>query len=132
AEVWFKPEGDPLALVFRIPRSSFQIPGIGQRLTTETLLKAVAIATDEVESWRHGGASQSAPDGSDPELTNPLPPPAHDVPHLEVHVRLKPPPQGVVVPAEWHDLEARWKAVLGLEASVDTLRMSVEGIRAEL
>jgi hypothetical protein len=37
-----------------------------------------------------------------------------------------------VVPAEWHDLEARWKAVLGLEAAVDTLRQSMEGIRAEL
>src|SRR5580700_1350897 len=75
AEVWFKPEGEPLALVIRIPRSSFQIPGIGQRLTTENLLKAVAIAPDEVESWRHGGASHSALDGPDPELTNPLPQP---------------------------------------------------------
>ena len=34
--------------------------------------------------------------------------------------------------AEWHDLEARWKAILGLEAAVDTLRKSVEGLRAEL
>jgi hypothetical protein len=141
AEVWFKPEGDPLALVFRIPRSSFQIPGIGQRLTTENLLKAVAIATDEVESWRHGGASHSALDGPDPELTNPLPQPPHDVTHLEIHVRLKPPSQEAahevsrepeVAPAAWHDLAARWKAVLGLEATVDTLRISMEGLRAEL
>src|SRR6516162_7330900 len=29
AEVWFKPDGEPFALVFRIPQSSFQIPGIG-------------------------------------------------------------------------------------------------------
>jgi hypothetical protein len=141
AEVWFKPEGEPLALVFRIPRSSLQIPGIGQRLTTETLLKAVAIAPDEVESWHQGGTSHSALDGSDPELTNPLPQPPPDVTHLEIHVRLKPPPQAVayevsgepdVAPAEWHDLEARWKAVLGLEATVDTLRNSMEGLRAEL
>src|SRR5437660_4220351 len=118
AEVWFKPEGEPLALVFRIPRSSFQIPGIGQRLTTENLLKAVAVAPDEVESWRHGGASHSAPDGPDPELTNPLPRPPHDVTHLEVHVRLKPSPRAAAheesreagaSPAEWQDLEARWK-----------------------
>jgi len=141
AEVWFKPEGEPLALVFRIPRSSFQIPGIGQRLTTENLLKAVDIATDEVESWRHGDAFHSAEDGPDPELTNPLRQPPFDVPHLEVHVRLKPPPQAAghevssesaVAPAEWHDLEARWKAVLSLEAGVDTLRISMEGLRAEL
>src|SRR5207302_6846971 len=84
AEVWFKPEGEPLALLFRIPQSSFHIPGIGQRLTTENLLKAVAVATDEVESWRHASASHSAPDGSDPELTNPLPPPPHDMTHLEI------------------------------------------------
>src|SRR6478672_1268920 len=75
AEVWFKPEGEPLALLFRIPRSSFQVPGIGQRLTAENLLKAVALAPDAVESWRHGGASHSAPDGPDPGLTSPLPPP---------------------------------------------------------
>ena len=30
AEVWFKPEGQPLVLAFRIPRGSFQIPGIGE------------------------------------------------------------------------------------------------------
>ena len=29
AEVWFKPEGQPLALTFRIPQASFQIPGMG-------------------------------------------------------------------------------------------------------
>jgi hypothetical protein len=141
AEVWFKPEGEPLALVIRIPRSSFQILGIGQRLTTENLLKAVAIAPDEVETWRHGGASHSALDGPDPELTNPLPQPTQDVAHLEIHVRLKPPPQVVaheatcepeVDSAAWHDLEARWKAVLGLEATVDTLRINMEGLRAEL
>jgi hypothetical protein len=37
-----------------------------------------------------------------------------------------------VVPAEWHDLEARWKAVLALEATVDLLRKNMEGLRAEL
>ncbi len=141
AEVWFKPEGEPLALVFRIPRGSFQTPGVGQRLTTENLLKAVAVATDEVESWRHGGASPSAPAGSDPGLTDPLPRPPHDVTHLEIHVRLKPPPPAVapavsrgpeVAPPGWHDLEARWKAVLGQEAAVDALRQSTEGLRAEL
>jgi hypothetical protein len=141
AEVWFKPEGEPLALVFRIPGSSFRIPGIGQRLTIENLLKAVAIATDEVESWRHGGASHSALDGPDLDLTNPLPQPPHNVPHLEIHVRLKPPLQAVahevnsepeVAPAAWHDLEARWKAVLGLEATVDTLRINMEGLRSQL
>jgi hypothetical protein len=140
AEVWFKPEGEPLALVFRIPQGSFQIPGIGQRLTPENLLKAVAIARDEVETWRHGGASHSALGGSAPELTNPLPQPPHEVTHLEIHVRLKPPPQAVAhevssepeAAAGWHDLEARWKTVLGLEATVDTLRRSMEGLRAEL
>src|SRR5262249_39538327 len=48
AEVWFKPEGKPFALTFRIPRESFHVPGVGQRLTTENLLKAVGIATGEV------------------------------------------------------------------------------------
>src|SRR5262249_32640633 len=140
AEVWFKPEGEPLALLFRVPQSSFQIPGIGQHLTAENLLKAVAVATEEVESWRHGGVSHSALNGSDLQLSSPLPPPPQDGPHLEIHVRLKPPQAAAreeggeprVVSVRWQDVEARWKAILGLEASVDTLRISMEGLRAEL
>ncbi|HTK73985.1 MAG TPA: hypothetical protein VL371_01940 [Gemmataceae bacterium] len=136
AEVWFKPDDEPFSLIFRIPRTSFQIPGIGHRLTTANLLKAVAIAADEVESWQHVGAVRS-----DTELTKPLPQPAEDVPHLEILVRLKPSPQAVdeqdghdaeVASADWHDLAAQWKTILGLEAAVDTMRKSMEGLRAEL
>src|SRR3984893_17940360 len=72
AEVWFKPEGDPCALTFRIPQESFQIPGMGQLLTTENLLKAVAIAVEDVESWSHGDVSHAGTDGSNPELRQPL------------------------------------------------------------
>jgi hypothetical protein len=114
---------------------------MGQRLTAENLLKAVAIATEEVESWRHGGVSHSGMSGSNPELRHPLPPPPRDVTHLNIYVSLKPPPQAVapdescepeIPPAKWQDLEARWKAVEGLEATVDTLRLRMEGLRAEM
>ncbi len=141
AEVWFKPEGEPFALTFRIPQKSFQIPGIGQQLTTENLLQAVAIATEEVESWRHGDVSHSSMNGSNPELRKSLPPPPQDVTHLDIYVRLKPPPQAVArnesgeleIPlAKWQDLEARWKAILGLEAVMDTLRISMERLRVEM
>ena len=141
AQVWFKPEGEPWALRFRVPQSSFQIPGIGQRLTIENLLKAVSIATEEVESWRHGDGSHSARNEPDVQLRDPLLPPPHDVPHLDLYVRLKPPPQAVARPesgepepasATWQEVEARWKALLGLEASVDMLRISMEGLRSEM
>jgi hypothetical protein len=141
AEVWFKPEGEPFALTFRIPEASFQIPGLGQQLTTENLLKAVAIAPKEVESWRQGDTSHSSIDGANPELRNRLPPPPQDVTHLDISVRLKPPPQAVAgkesgepeIPlAKWQDLDARWKAILGLEAAMDTMRISMEGLRAEM
>jgi hypothetical protein len=141
AEVWFKPEGEPFALTFRIPQQSFQIPGMGQRLTTENLLKAVGIATEEVESWRHDGVSHSGMNGPNSELGHPLPPPPQDVTHLDLYVSLKPPRQAVapnencepeIPEAKWQDLEARWNAILGLEASIDTLRMSMEVLRAEL
>jgi hypothetical protein len=141
AEVWFKPEGEPFALTFRIPRKSFQIPGMGQRLTTENLLKAVGIATEEVESWRHEGACHPGMNGLDPGLGHPLPPPPQAVTHLNLHVSLKPPPQAIapdeggepeIPEAKWQDLEARWKAILGLEASVETLRISMEALRAEM
>src|ERR1700722_8950415 len=83
AEVWFKPEGEPFALTFRIPQRSFQLPGMGQLLTTENLLKAVGIATEEVKSCPHEGATNS-------ELGQPLSPPPPDVTHLILYVTLKP------------------------------------------
>lgn len=141
AEVWFKPEAEPLALMFRIPQNSFQIPGAGQLLTTENLLKAVAITAEDVESWGHGDVGYSGLNGSDPELKNPLPQPAQDIPHLDIYVRLKPSPLAVVrnesseleiASAKCQDVEARWKAILGLEATMDILRISIEGLRTEL
>src|SRR5262249_14735974 len=140
AEVWFKPADEPFALTFRIPQKSFQVPGMGPRLTAENLLKAVGIAAEEVESWRHEGASDSGI-GPNPELGHPLPPPPQDVPHLTVYVSLRPPPPAVapkesfepVVPeVKWQVLEARWNAILGLEASLDTLRISMEALWAEM
>jgi hypothetical protein len=141
AEVWFKPEGEPFTLAFRIPAESFQIPGLGQRLTLEKLLRAVGVATEEVESWRHDGASHAVTDGPDSELGHPLSPPPQGVTHLNLYVRLKPPPQDVA-PGEgrgpevsedvWQHLEARWNAILGLEARLDSLRMSMEALRAEM
>jgi len=141
AEVWFKPEGEPFTLTFRILQKSFQIPGMSQQLTTENLLKAVAIPTEEIESWRHGDVSHSGMNGSNPDLRNPLPPPPLEVTHLDIYVRLKPPPQAVAhnesceleIPLKkWQDLEARWKAILGIEATMDTLRISMDGLRAEM
>jgi uncharacterized protein YoxC len=138
AEVWFKPGGEPFAVAIRIPRESFQIPGMDQLLSMENLLKAVAIATEEVESWRHGGDVHSGMTGSDPELRRPLPAPPQDVTHLNIHVSLKPPPQ-VVAPKEscepqrkWQDLEARWQVVLGVEVAIKALRQTMESLQAEL
>lgn len=141
AEVWFKPEGNPFALTFRIPLSSFDIPGMDQRLTFENLLKAVGIAVEEVESWRDEGESHSDMNGSSSELKHPLSPPTQDVTYLTLHVSLKPPPQTVApnesgVPdiqeATWQFLEDRWNDILGLEASVDSSRISMEGLRSEM
>ncbi len=140
AEVWFKPEGEPFALSFRIPRSSFHIPGIDQLLTTENLLMAVGLSAEEVESWHHDGASHAGISGSPEELAQPLPLPPQDVNLLNLHINLRQ-PQTVVpsdddspeIPeARWQDLEARWNAVLGLEASIDTLRISMEILRSEM
>ena len=141
AEVWFKPEGQPLALTFRIPQASFQLPGIAELLTAENLLMAVGMAAEEVESWRREGASGFSASGSDSELGSPLQPPPQGAAHLNLYIHLKPPPQAVapdegrepeIPEAKWQDLEARWKAVLELEASMDTLRISMEGLRSEM
>jgi hypothetical protein len=141
AEVWFKPEGEPFALTFRIPQRSFHIPGLGRGLTTENLLKAVGLATEEVESWRHDGDPSSGTSGSESEPGRPLPPPPQDVPHLTLYVSLKAPPPAVApresceseVPEDkWQNLESRWDAILKLEASLDGLRMSMESVQTEL
>ena len=79
--------------------------------------------------------------GADPELSLPLPPPPPDETQLTVYVQLKPPPQPAaavdeggeqVIPLEkWHALDALWKAILGLEASIDATRLGMDALRAE-
>jgi hypothetical protein len=142
AEVWFKPEGEPLGVAFRIPRESFAISGIGELLTPENLLKAVAIATEDVESWRHGDDSNpthGGGNGSVAELMQPLSPPPQEVSHLSVHVLVKPPqvaPDQTGAPeftsTIWEHLESRWKAILAQEALIETLRLNLQGLRGEM
>jgi hypothetical protein len=140
AEAWFKPEGDPFALTFRVPQRSFQLPGMGQSLTADNLLKAVGIATEEVESWHQEGGPDPGTGGPPSELGRPLPPPTQDVTHLILHVRLRPPRAGApeegrepeAAEEQWQGLVARWNAILKLEASLDSLRIGMEGLRAEL
>lgn len=141
AEVWFKPEGDPFALTFRIPQKSFQVPGIVQLLTIENLVKSVALAMEEVESWHYGGVSHSGMNGANPELRLSLPPPGQDATHLTISLNIKPPSQ-VAQPNErddpelsevkWQDLESRWNTILGLEATIDGLRQRMESLRTEM
>ncbi|MFO0845053.1 MAG: hypothetical protein U0797_22130 [Gemmataceae bacterium] len=140
AEVWFKPEGEPLSLTFRIPQGSFHVPDLAPRLTAENLLKAVEIAPEEVEAWRLEGASHSGVTRPTAELGHSLPPPPPGVTHLNLLLTLKPPQPGApdggdgaeIPETRWQDLEARWNAILGLEASMDTLRISMEALRAEM
>src|SRR5438132_11330902 len=71
AEIWFKPHDEPFALRLRVPQSTFQTPGVGQCLTMAILLKVGGIATDDGESWRHGGVAHSGLNGSNLELIQP-------------------------------------------------------------
>jgi hypothetical protein len=141
AEVWFKPEGEPFGLTFRIPQKSFEMPGMGQGLTTESLLKSVGIAAEQVESWRHGHVSHAGMNGSNPELSQAFAPPPQDVTHLEIHVSLKPPPQAVaptqsgepeIASTAWQNLQARWNAILGMEATIDILRIQMDSLQGEM
>ena len=141
AEAWFEAEVESPTLVFRVSRDRFQIADMSRRLTIENLLKAASISSNEVESWRLGGVSHSDTGGDKPELTHPMPPPPLGATHLTVYVHLKPPAQEAAqnenceqgIPLEkWQALEACWKAILGLEASIDTSRLSMDGLRAEM
>jgi uncharacterized protein YoxC len=124
AEVWFKPDGDDLALVFRVPRGTFHIRGIGNQLSVEVLLKTVGVPADDAESWQT--------DGDQPGLADALAPPEAEADHRDIRVRLKSQAGPESAAANWHELHARWKTVLGLEAAVDRLRQSVDGLRAQV
>jgi hypothetical protein len=140
AGVWFKPDDDPLTLLFRIPQKSFHVADLVERLSVENLLAAVGIGKDEVDSWQLEGVSQSDESGASPELSGVLVPPPQPAHHLDIHIRLKSPQQAAaaesgeakVSAATWQDLEARWKALLGLEAAMEALRQRMESLRAEL
>lgn len=118
ADVWFKPEDDPHAVTFRIPQDSFHIPGMRDQLTIENLVRAVGISPDEVESVR-----------PDLDVATPLAPPGEETGFLEVVVRMK---QNADAPAMWEELESLWKAILGQEAAMDTLRISMESLLNEM
>jgi hypothetical protein len=141
AGVWFKPEGDPHALTFRIPRTSFDIPGMDQLLTTENLLKSIGIATGEVESWRLGETIHAGEDGSNAAFSELIAAPSADEEHLDIHLTLKSDPEATpaqaapvpeVTQTRWQDLEARYKAIVSLEATMEGLRQRMESLRAEM
>jgi hypothetical protein len=136
AGVWFKPEGDPSALLIRIPRKSFDLPDIGQQMTPEHLLRAVGISAVEVESWHHDGDP-----GSIPELDRLLAAPPGEVTHSDLRFTLKSPapvsapevPEESEIPEEkWQYLEGRWDAILNVESSINAMRLSAESLRAEM
>ena len=141
AEAWFKPEDTGSTLMFRVPQIRFQTADTSRRLTIENLLEAASISKDEVESWHLGDDSHASRDGSNLERGHPLPPPPPERTHLTVYVRLKPPATVAdrdetsdreVTPDQWQALDACWRAILGLEVSIDALRLNMEGLRAEM
>ena len=141
AEAWFKPEGEPFTLVFRVPRDRFEVDDLSQQLTLEDLLKAADVSNEEVESWDHLDESHPGLDGTNPELQRLLPSPPADATHLTVAVHLKPPAHTAagddaveqdVPPERWQALEVLWKAILGIEAGIDSLRHSMESLRNEM
>lgn len=151
AEVWLKPEGEPHGLTIRLPQQSFHNPAIRQYLTIENLLKAMGLSAGEVESYLPDDGSRAGLAGYTAVLNVPLLPPPDRVSHLYLHVRMVPPvqPQPVQsevlqeeaayddsVPAEimtkWRKLEARWNTIIALEVTIDTMRLRMESLRAEL
>jgi hypothetical protein len=141
AEVWLKPEGEPLGLMIRIPQMSFHNPAISEHLSIENLLKAMGLSVGEVESYLPDDGSQLGLPGYVAQLYLPLQPPPEHVSHLYLHVRLFPPiqeeaPSEGPVPADimakWRKLEARWNTILAMEVTIDTLRLRMEHLRAEV
>jgi hypothetical protein len=134
AEAWFQPGGDPNALIIRIPRDSFALPGIGHRLTAQSLLRGVGVAPEDVESWHLEGQPGPA---SPAQLGQPLSPPPQDATHASISFTLRPPSlacsdKNKGLQERWEALEARWNAILAIEASIDMLRIALESLRGEM
>jgi len=128
AEAWFATEGERTMLIFRIRRERFEDAEQRRRLTYENLLAAAAVAIDEVESWQVGDAS-----GTDIELIDHLANLLPDEEHLTIRVRMKPPgSEEADALQQWQALEVMWKTILGLEASIDSSRLGMDGLRAEM
>jgi hypothetical protein len=134
AEAWSMTEGEGVTVVFLVPRNRLEDADASRRMTVEMLLEAATISHDQVESWRLG-------DDSIPELTHPLPAPPPDDDHLTVYARLKPAARAAagdeddrqdLPPEKWQALDLLWKTILGLEAGIESVRMSMEGLRAEM
>jgi hypothetical protein len=127
ADAWFKAGAEGPTFLFRVPRDRLEVADV----TVERLLQAAAIPADEVASW-HLGEGEASPD-----LSHPLPEPPPDATHLTVIVHTKPPARDESDEPEmtlkrWQALDAAWLAVLGLEASIDALRLGMDGLRTEL
>lgn len=126
AEAWLMPEGDGNTAVFLVPLARLE----AGHLSVETLLAAARLTPADAESWRLG-------DGTAPDLAAALPlPPAGDD-QLTVYVRLKSAARdagGVpeVSEEQWQYLDALWKAILGLEAGIDSARLTADGLRGEM
>jgi hypothetical protein len=158
AWVWFKPDGAPFTIRFCIPRESFHDASIRQLLTLENLLRSVGTAPEEIESDPESNTVLSPPaEGEDHRyLDVRLPPPSEAAAALstgetgdgETHnpepttETVDPIPtagqsaaQGDVSPvseATWQQLEVHWKAILGIEANIETVRRSTANIVNEL
>jgi hypothetical protein len=136
AEAWFKPEGEASTLLVRVPRSRFETEDITQLLTLEDLLRAAAIPSACVDLWQVGEESHLGLGGANPELKRLLPPPSADATHLTIRIRLKGASgegtEGDISPEQWQALEAKWKAILGVEASIEGLRHGLDSLRVEM
>jgi hypothetical protein len=135
ADAWFKPEGAGSAFMFRVAREQFPTDDALPPMTVQRLLDAAAIATDEVESWHVEGDAEA---GTNLDVDRQLPPPPVEATHLTVYVHVKPAAASEggddedASPEKWQALEATWRAILGLEATIDALRLGMGGLGSEM
>jgi hypothetical protein len=141
AEVWFKPEGSARSLIVRLPRQSFETPGLQHLLVIDQLLKAINIAPDTVATWHLTTDPVSPLDAYVVDRTQLLPMLPDGIAHLLIHVEVAttlPEQSATSLPASadkaarWEMLESRWNTILGIEATIDSMRLRMESLRGEL
>ena len=132
AQVWFKPEGNPVGLQFLMPTRAFQLPDLENHLTMANLLKTVQIELKEIQSWTCSGIVHEGMNGTNPDFNKRIGPSSNSSDPVPIDVLLNSGHASEITPEQWNDLASRWDKIALLESEISRIRTEAERLCAKL